>query len=124
MMVNPFLVICSLHYIILSRIFSCQFCSKHASFAWFDYFWTFYRISALRQQPTVAQANLSILKQTQANQANDNVNDNDTANENDSASVNANAVTAQCAVGDPGRSLCSSRCTTRTQLPFSVSKAL
>ena len=64
------------------------------------------------------QANLIILKQTQSNQAND------TANENDSASVNANAVTAQCAVGDPGRSLCSSRCTTRTQLPFSVSKAL
>ena len=45
------------------------------------------------------QANLSILKQTQANQANDNVNDN--ANENDSVSVNANAMTAQCAVGDP-----------------------
>ena len=47
------------------------------------------------------QANLSILKQTQANQANDNVNDN--ANENDSVSVsvNANAMTAQYAVGDP-----------------------
>ena len=49
----------------------------------------------------VVQANLSILKQTQANQANDNVNDNDTANENVNVSVNANAMTAQCAVGDP-----------------------
>ena len=39
------------------------------------------------------QANLIILKQTQSNQANDNV--------NDSVSVNANAMTAQCAVGDP-----------------------
>ena len=51
------------------------------------------------------QANLSLLKQTQANQANDNVNDNDNANENDSVSVsviaNANAMTAQCAIGDP-----------------------
>ena len=49
------------------------------------------------------QANLSILKHTQANQANDNVNDN--ANENDSVSVsvsvNANAMTAQYAVRDP-----------------------
>ena len=47
------------------------------------------------------QANLSILKHTQANQANDNVHDN--ANENDSVSVsvNANAMTAQYAVRDP-----------------------
>ena len=45
------------------------------------------------------QANLIILKQTQSNQANDNVNDN--ANENDSVSVNANAMPAQCAVWDP-----------------------
>ena len=43
------------------------------------------------------QANLIILKQTQSNQANDNVNDN--ANENDSVSVSVsvsdNAMTAQ-----------------------------
>ena len=33
MMVNPFLVICSLYYIILSRIFSRQFCIISTSFA-------------------------------------------------------------------------------------------
>lgn len=41
MMANPFLVICSLYYIILSRIFSYQFCSKRASFAFFGQFTDF-----------------------------------------------------------------------------------
>ena len=69
----------------------------------------------------MVQANLSPLKQTQANQANDNVNDNDTANEN--VSVNANAMTAQCAVGDP-LDPCAADAARHAQLPFSVSKAL
>ena len=46
MMVNPFLVICSFYYSILSRIFSCYFCSKRASFA----FLGAYQILILRQQ--------------------------------------------------------------------------
>ena len=57
----------------------------------------------------MVQANLSPLKHPQANQPNDNEKD------GESVSVNANTTTAQCAVEDPGRSLCSFRCTTRTK---------
>ena len=68
------------------------------------------------------QANLIILKQTQSNQANDNVNDN--ANENDSVSVNANAMTAQCAVGDPPDPCAADAAPHTHGSPFSGNKAL